>query len=197
MRQTIYLTGFMGAGKSVVGKELARLLRRPFIDLDLSIERAAGSSVASLFARRGEEAFRELEHKALLRAAKRVGVVVALGGGTLLDPRHRVIVKKGYLVSLSCSRASVRRARRKAFRRSWDPPGDHLRGGQGRVHGGRHAPVGAGVRVTALDQELAHAGAQCAAGQQRPGRAQRSEPPHELGARARQGHEIAFLHDHA
>ncbi len=107
MRQTIYLTGFMGAGKSVVGKELARLLRRPFIDLDLSIERAAGSSVASLFARRGEEAFRELEHKALLRAAKRVGVVVALGGGTLLDPRHRVIVKKGYLVSLSCSRAEL------------------------------------------------------------------------------------------
>lgn len=107
MRQTIYLTGFMGVGKSVVGKELARLLRRPFIDLDLSIERAAGSSVASLFARRGEAAFRELEHTALLRAAKRVGVVVALGGGTLLDPRHRVIVKKGYLVSLSCSRAEL------------------------------------------------------------------------------------------
>ena len=50
MRQTIYLTGFMGVGKSVVGKELARLLRRPFIDLDQSIERAAGSSVAYLFA---------------------------------------------------------------------------------------------------------------------------------------------------
>lgn len=107
MRQTIYLTGFMGVGKSVVGKELARLLRRPFIDLDQSIERAAGSSVASLFARRGEEAFRELEHKALLRAAKRVGVIVALGGGTLLDARHRAIVKKGYLVSLSCSRAEL------------------------------------------------------------------------------------------
>ena len=107
MMTTIYLTGFMGTGKSVVGKELARLLRRPFIDLDLSIERAAGSSVASLFARRGEAAFRELEHKALVRAAKRPGVVVALGGGTLLDPRHRAIVKKGYLVSLSCSRAEL------------------------------------------------------------------------------------------
>ena len=107
MRPTIYLTGFMGTGKSVVGKELARLLRRPFIDLDISIERAAGSSVASLFARRGEAAFRLLERKALLRAAKRPGVVVALGGGTLLDPRHRAIVKKGYLVSLSCSRAEL------------------------------------------------------------------------------------------
>jgi shikimate kinase len=107
MRPTIYITGFMGAGKSVVGKELARLLRRPFIDLDLSIERAAGSSVASLFARRGEAAFRKLEREALLRAAKRPGVIVALGGGTLLDPRHRAIVKKGYLVSLSCSRAEL------------------------------------------------------------------------------------------
>jgi len=105
--KTIYLTGFMGTGKSAVGKELARLLRRPFIDLDLSIEREAGSSVASLFARRGEAAFRKLERKALLRAAKRKRVVVALGGGTLLDPRHRAIVKKGWLVSLSCSRAEL------------------------------------------------------------------------------------------
>lgn len=109
MRSTIYLTGFMGTGKSVVGKELARLLRRPFVDLDLSIESAAGSSVASLFARRGEAAFRKLERKALLRAAKRPGVVVALGGGTLLDPRHRAVVAKGLLVNLSCSRAELAR----------------------------------------------------------------------------------------
>lgn len=112
MRPTIYLTGFMGTGKSAVGKELARLLRRPFVDLDLSIESAAGSSVASLFARRGEAAFRKLERQALLRAAKRQGVVVALGGGTLLDPRHRAVVAKGLLVNLSCSRAElVRRLR--------------------------------------------------------------------------------------
>ncbi len=113
MRPTIYLTGFMGVGKSVIGRELARLLRRPFIDLDLSIESAAGSSVASLFARRGEAAFRKLERKALLRAAKRQGVIIALGGGTLLDPRHRALVKKGgLLIRLSCSRAElVRRLR--------------------------------------------------------------------------------------
>ncbi|MCM2304217.1 MAG: shikimate kinase [Elusimicrobia bacterium] len=112
MRPTIYLTGFMGAGKSAVGKELARLLRRPFVDLDASIENAAGSSVASLFARRGEAAFRKLERRALLRAAKRPGVVVALGGGTLLDPRHRALVTKGLLVNLTCSRAElVRRLR--------------------------------------------------------------------------------------
>jgi shikimate kinase len=113
MRPTVYLTGFMGAGKSVVGKELARLLRRPFVDLDLFIEREAGSSVASLFARRGEAAFRRLERRALLRTAKRRGVVVALGGGTLLNPKNRAIVERtGLLVNLSCSRAElVRRLR--------------------------------------------------------------------------------------
>ena len=107
MRKTIYLNGFMGTGKTAVGKELARLLRRPFIDLDLSIERTAGSSVASLFARRGEVAFRKLERKALLRAAKRRGVVVALGGGTLLDPRNRAVIKGDHLVLLSCSRSEL------------------------------------------------------------------------------------------
>ena len=108
MRTTIYLTGFMGTGKSVVGKELSRLLRRPFIDLDLSIERAAGSSVASLFARRGEAAFRKLEELALARAAKRKGVVVALGGGTLLNHKNRALVgKSGLLVNLSCSRSEL------------------------------------------------------------------------------------------
>lgn len=112
MKPTIYLTGFMGAGKSAVGRELARLLRRPFVDLDAAVEREAGASVAALFARRGEAAFRRLERKALLRAAKRPGAVVALGGGTLLDPRHRAAVRKGVLVALSCSRAElVRRLR--------------------------------------------------------------------------------------
>lgn len=104
---TLYLTGFMGAGKSAVGRELARLLRRPFVDLDQSIERSAGSSVASLFARRGEAAFRRLERRALLRAARRPGVVVALGGGTLIDPRNRAVAKRGFLVRLTCSKTEL------------------------------------------------------------------------------------------
>lgn len=113
VRQVVYLTGFMGAGKTAVGRELAALLRRPFIDLDLSIERAAGSSVASLFARRGEAAFRALESRALARAAKRAGAVVALGGGALLSSKNKALVAKtGVLVNLACSRAElVRRLR--------------------------------------------------------------------------------------
>jgi len=144
MRTTIYLTGFMGAGKSVVGRELARLLRRPFVDLDLSIESEAGSSVASLFARRGEAAFRKLERKALLRAAKRPGVVVALGGGTLLDPRHRALVKKGLLVKLSCSRAELVRRLRSA------------RAARPLLAGG---PLGARVGKLLVERRDAYAGA--------------------------------------
>jgi shikimate kinase len=110
----VYLTGFMGTGKSVVGRELARLLGRPFVDLDAAIEREAGVSVADLFARRGEPAFRRLERRILDRVAKRRGgVVVALGGGALLDARNRAVVDRtGLLVRLTCSRRElVRRLR--------------------------------------------------------------------------------------
>jgi shikimate kinase len=113
MRPTVYLTGFMGTGKSVVGRALARRLRRPFVDLDAAIERAAGASVAALFEKRGEAAFRRLERSALRKTAKRGGLVVALGGGALLDERNLVLVEKtGVLVKLSCSRRElVRRLR--------------------------------------------------------------------------------------
>lgn len=112
MRRTIYLTGFMGTGKSAVGRELARLLRRPFVDLDAAIERAAGATVAEVFASRGEKAFRRLEGRALRAAARRRGAVVALGGGALLDRSNRAIIKEGRLVRLTCSRPElVRRLR--------------------------------------------------------------------------------------
>jgi shikimate kinase len=109
----VYLTGFMGTGKSAVGAALARRLRRPFLDLDAEIERAAGRSVAELFARRGEPAFRRLERRALRTAAARSGLVVALGGGALLDRRSLALVEKtGVLVKLSCARRElVRRLR--------------------------------------------------------------------------------------
>jgi shikimate kinase len=113
MRPTVYLTGFMGTGKSVVGRELARRLRRPFVDLDSAIERSSGKSVAELFGQRGEKAFRSLERKALVNAAKKGGRVVALGGGALMDKRNLFLVEKtGILVKLTCSRRElVRRLR--------------------------------------------------------------------------------------
>lgn len=111
--RSVYLTGFMGAGKSVVGRSLARRMGRAFVDLDAAIEREEGLSVAEIFRRRGERRFRLMEKRALSRAAKRHGAVVALGGGALLDPGNRALVARtGVLVRLTCSRRElVRRLR--------------------------------------------------------------------------------------
>ncbi|MFI5360767.1 MAG: shikimate kinase [Elusimicrobiota bacterium] len=113
MRTTVYLTGFMGTGKSAVGRALARRLRRTFVDIDEAIEKTAGLSVAELFKKRGEKEFRRRERRALERTARRGGLVVALGGGALMDKSNLALVEKtGVLVKLTCSRRElVRRLR--------------------------------------------------------------------------------------
>jgi len=84
-RETIWLVGLMGAGKSAVGRRLAERLRRRFVDNDEAVERAAGATVAEIFAGEGEAAFRERERAALERSAGH-SVVVALGGGAIAQP---------------------------------------------------------------------------------------------------------------
>lgn len=108
MTGNIYLTGFMGTGKSVVGKELGRRLRRRFADLDAVIVNASGKSVSEIFAMKGEREFRRLERAALEKTARKKGLVVALGGGALIDKRNLQLVEKtGILVKLSCSRREL------------------------------------------------------------------------------------------
>jgi shikimate kinase len=78
----IFLTGFMGSGKSSLGRRLAILLGRDFVDTDREIERIAEASIPEIFAARGEEWFRELEREVIAGlAALDDNVVVALGGG--------------------------------------------------------------------------------------------------------------------
>jgi len=109
----VYLTGFMGAGKTTVGRRLARLLKRRFLDLDAEVERAAGRSIAAIFGR-GEAAFRRLESAALRRAARRRGLVVALGGGALVDPASRKLAADtGLIVALTCAEAKLRQRLRR------------------------------------------------------------------------------------
>jgi len=119
VKSNIYLTGFMGVGKSAVGRALARRLRRPFVDLDAAIEREMGSTVADIFARRGEKAFRTLERMALVAVSKKKSVIVALGGGTLLDVRNRkTVAETGILIRLTCTRRElIRRLRPKRAHR--------------------------------------------------------------------------------
>jgi shikimate kinase len=78
----IYLTGFMGAGKSTVGRLLAERLEVPFVDLDAEIERRADSSVREIFERQGEGGFRRIERECLEETFSVDPVVVAAGGGT-------------------------------------------------------------------------------------------------------------------
>jgi shikimate kinase len=79
----IFLIGMMGSGKSTIGKQLARLMGWPFIDLDRFIEGERGISIPTLFARNGEYRFRMLERAALLQILEEPGPrIVACGGGT-------------------------------------------------------------------------------------------------------------------
>ncbi|MDR3155089.1 MAG: bifunctional shikimate kinase/3-dehydroquinate synthase [Deltaproteobacteria bacterium] len=93
----IFLTGFMGAGKSTVGPILAGLLGRPFLDLDGEIEKAEGAAVHEIFAdpRGGEARFRKLEADLIrgLVASRTFPGVVALGGGAVEDPQTRRLLK--------------------------------------------------------------------------------------------------------
>ena len=79
--KTIFLVGYMCCGKTTLGRELARVLGVPFLDLDEMIEEAAGMPATAIFAHLGEPHFRQLEREALMQAAHSVAVV-ACGGGT-------------------------------------------------------------------------------------------------------------------
>lgn len=90
----IVLTGFMGAGKSTVGRLLAAGLGWQFVDLDRYIEARADLSVAEIFARHGEPHFRRLESSALASALGRPNTVLALGGGTPEVLTNRLLLEQ-------------------------------------------------------------------------------------------------------
>jgi shikimate kinase len=97
----IFLTGFMGCGKSTVAPLLAGLLGYDCLDIDAEIERRTGSTVSGIFARRGERAFRELEREVLFGTAGRRRLVMALGGGTAANEANFAFVRSaGLLVYL-------------------------------------------------------------------------------------------------
>jgi len=89
----VVLVGFMGSGKSSVGRELARRFDAPFVDVDERIESAAGCRIRDLFAREGEPAFREWEKAALRDALSVKGCVVATGGGAFADEGNRELLR--------------------------------------------------------------------------------------------------------
>ena len=104
----LYLVGFMGAGKSTVGRLVAERLARPFVDLDEEIERCEGRSVAEIFAADSESGFRAAEARALEEVAAGPSAVVATGGGVVLDERNRTLMRRtGTVVYLRVSAATA------------------------------------------------------------------------------------------
>jgi len=108
-RKLACLVGFMGSGKTTVGRLLAAQLAWHFLDLDQQIEEQAGLPVAEIFSRSGEPAFRDLEHECLLRALgwateRNLPLVLALGGGTFVQPRNVAALREagGTMLWLDC-----------------------------------------------------------------------------------------------
>ena len=91
----IVLVGFMGTGKTTVGRIVARRLGYAFEDMDRRIEQAAGRSIATIFREDGEEAFRALERQTARDLTQRTRCVIASGGGAFARPDTREILQEG------------------------------------------------------------------------------------------------------
>ena len=115
MKSNIIITGFMGTGKSVVARELARKLKMEFIDMDRVIEERQGMSIADIFTGHGEKYFREQENKLLKELSQKENKVIATGGGTLLSSNNAGILNQtGEIICLYAdSRTIYNRVRRK------------------------------------------------------------------------------------
>jgi shikimate kinase len=90
----IFLVGFMGCGKSAVARELAELVQHSFVDLDDEIVRTSRESIPDLIAARGEAEFRRIESECLRTVSSRECLVVATGGGVVLDEKNRDLMHK-------------------------------------------------------------------------------------------------------
>ena len=100
----IYLVGFMGTGKTQVGKKLAKQLERKFLDLDELIKMSENRSISEIFQKLGEPHFRSLEKKMLSEVSKQKECVVSCGGGIVIDPQNIKLMKQtGMMICLSAT----------------------------------------------------------------------------------------------
>lgn len=102
--ENIYLVGLMGAGKTTIGRQLAKALAVPFYDSDKAIEERTGVDIPTIFEFEGEEGFRDREQKMIQELTQMQGIVLATGGGVILREQNRnLLIKNGFIVYLQCS----------------------------------------------------------------------------------------------
>ena len=124
--EPVFLVGMMGAGKTTVGRRLARRLGWPFIDADHELEQRLGVPVATIFELEGEAGFRRREAALIDELTRRARMVLATGGGAVLDPGTRAALHgRGRVVYLRASAADLwqrlRRDRARPLLRTPDP----------------------------------------------------------------------------
>ncbi|MFT4562747.1 MAG: shikimate kinase [Gammaproteobacteria bacterium] len=114
----IFLVGPMGAGKTTIGRRIAKSLRKNFVDADQELEQRTGASVALIFDVEGEAGFREREKRVIEELTQLNDVVLATGGGAVLDPDNRTALsKRGFVIYLhALVEELVERTRRDASR---------------------------------------------------------------------------------
>lgn len=106
--RNIVLVGFMGTGKTSVGKILAKKLNRPIVDVDEALEASEKRKIKDIFEKDGEAFFRTLEKKAIREISQRRGLVITTGGGAILDVQNIEALKEtGLLVALWASPETI------------------------------------------------------------------------------------------
>ncbi len=107
-RGNLYLVGLPGAGKSTLGRQLARRLDKQFLDADRELERTLGVTIPTIFEIEGEASFRDREEATLAELVLRTGIVLATGGGVVIRPGNRVRLRgNGTVVYLHAEPATV------------------------------------------------------------------------------------------
>lgn len=102
IRENLVLLGFMGTGKSAIGRRVAALAGAPFFEMDAELERRAGKSIARIFAEDGEPAFRDRESRLAEEWGRKEGAVISCGGGAVLRGENlRALGANGRLVCLT------------------------------------------------------------------------------------------------
>jgi shikimate kinase len=153
--RSVVLVGMMGAGKSSIGRRLARVLDLPFRDADAEIEKAAGMSVPDIFNAHGEAAFRAGEARVILRLLREGQQVLATGGGAWMNPDTRAeVAARAVSVWLEAApEVLLRRVRRRSDRPllHTDNPEETLR-----ALLAQRAPVYALADVTVQSREVPH-----------------------------------------